>query len=447
MPQRAYWIWELALGLALVAGFAAAGLDARREAGRGGRWKRRLLGAGLWAWAFLAVLPRARADEPRLLTGDDEKRAADPQLQEALARILVAQPGWEEVSEARAQAWDAVLESGPGKGPAPDALADLGERLEIASTRIEEIASRRALSPRETAYFQAELRFLREAVSALEAYGRNPIQFRRHEAPNASRLSFEYLRRLQPALEALIEADVVRGKVLEEILPRLDGAVAHLEEMEMRFRIAPRQFEKTRALRTEGARWLAKIRKVARPPLDRNPLWKKFQKAWDRTRACVSDPEVFQNLTAARKKRILRALKPAFSLIDALEREKVITPVEKKLLEQAYREDYDKVKKMKVVPLVDSGLPRPTCYTPVSLTTAPEVSARALKARLSTLRRLAEQDTVRQEVLVRLMETLEKHLRVLADPKLEKKHPKAEWLEFQRVFKQARALIREVKRR
>ena len=181
-----------------------------------------------------------------------------------------------------------------------------------------------------------------------------------------------------------------------------------------------------------AAKALATPRK---PELRDSPGWSRFVAVWDSAKEIAENglPSPCNRKIA---ERILKELEEAARLLSELERTGWLTAAEKALLDAEYGEPAEKVRDR-----VSRHFSTVSCYSPASLPAPGEQSRRFLAERIPLLEKMAEQKTLKPEVLERVLKTVEAALVDLVE-----KVPTQEGEEDDPLRVRVKALLERVKR-
>jgi hypothetical protein len=149
MPQRALSSLLVLVGFVLALALLVAGTDLVRAAGRGPRWKRRLLGAGLGVLAGLGLVSTAT---PKAVAAEEKAAVPAPAAKTAKQPSLADDPAWKRLMTVWKDAEDIYTWPGkkPGRPPFDEtAKSQLLTRLEGLETDLKALAKAKLLSDAE----------------------------------------------------------------------------------------------------------------------------------------------------------------------------------------------------------------------------------------------------------------------------------------------------------
>ena len=399
MPQRAIDVLLAIAGLVTVAGLVLVGVDLRRAAGTGPRWKRRLISAGL---VLLAALGMASCEE------EGTARPGDgTEVQSTAGTALENTRQWQRLCAA----WKEAGEIASGKrGPYP--FNEAGQKrvlksLEQTASDIDSLRKAGHLSEPEAALLTKELAELAAGVQA-----KRPTEMRNATCYEPMSLNFQEIEsvgRLSqqlPLLEKLAAAETLKPEVVEKVLGRIEEDLARLDDADVIEQLPPAERRSAPKVRDQVKRQVQRIRArlAGDARLENTPEWKTVTDAW---RYVVPLAESRKSSRAQRKlvDEKLNAAKAAAATLAAAG---LITAVEAQLLvEEAdglrttiYRD-----------PPTD---PQVLCYDMMYVTPAAD-SLERLAKRVPLLKKLAEEGGLHRGVLDRVLPTVEADLKRLSD--------------------------------
>ncbi|MCU0723516.1 MAG: hypothetical protein MUC63_07865, partial [Planctomycetes bacterium] len=407
MPQRAYGLLLGLTGLVAVAGLLLVGADVWLASGRGPRWKRSLLAAGLALGSWLGLISCASspagvapatgapasargsgapsagsvspgaAFEPFPLAVGEEPEGGDEGKDPGGARLsprderLAASPKWNEFAALLAEAREVAA----GRRGAYPFRADEKKRLlselEAASDLLWPLRAEGLLTTAEEAFLAGEI-----AALAVRVRGFRPFEMRMATCyepvvpPDPFRASLDTLRQRLELLEKIAAQGELSAKVVRKVL---GSAEAHLKTLSAGLEKDPAPDGKEppeRALREKVAGLLERIRGAAPPdrsagseaPLANHPAWGRFQGAWSRGKVFVASAQSGTKPLKAEREAAEKPLAAAAGDLRALSGDETLSASEAALLDLEREGLRGAVRA--VFASDEPPVPVPTCYTP-----------------------------------------------------------------------------------
>jgi hypothetical protein len=415
MTQRALGLLASLMGMAVVVMLVLLGIDAWQAARTGPRWKRRLVSAGLILLAMLGVAGCDTQADPPKDPAPETKAGRRAELHETFA--------WEQLTTI----WRNAAEVSSGKrGAYPfnqagktKMLADLKQATEI----VDKLQTQGLLTQAESGLLKKELLALTKGVNA-----KRPTEMKRATCyepmwiPPAAELSAKRLTERLPLLKQMAEAKTVKAAVLEKVIGTVRADIATLRDPEKMKQLndktncTPAQARKTLK---EAEEVLEKIEaKLHKPAVDL-PMTKEWQQM---TTVCHEASEVSSGrrgpypFDKAGKQELLADIKTASKNIALLHSKGILGESEAGLL-QSDLEDLTHGVQAKRVKLPKGQ--RMTCYR-MAFTPPAQKSLADLTKRLPMLEKMATSKTINPEVAAKVLESIEKDIAVLTDPKATK---------------------------
>ena len=498
MPHRTYGLLLALLGLAAVASLLLVGADVWLAAGRGPRWKRALLGAGLALAGWLGLVscgprpplrdaeapakpspsaglaipagsdvnhpafepfPLAVGDEPK--GGDEEKAPADGAKPGGRDNRLAASPSWNRFAALLAEAKE-IAAGKRGEFPYHETEKNrLLEALRAAPDLLRALRADGLLSSAEETMLAGEIAGVAARVNEFR-----PVELRQAtcyepvDPPEPFRVSLDTLRQRLELLEQIAAQEQLSAKVVRKVLVAVEGHLSTLSEGLQKNPAPDGKDPAAPELREKVASLIEKIR-AATPtdpaagpeaPLAGHPAWGRFQEAWKNGTGLIASAKSGTAPTEAERASAVAALAAASGELQALAGDEVLSASEAGLL-NLEREGLRGT--VRDLPVRSAAPPLPTppgktaCYAPQPMP-LPYVNPALnqmnwLQQRLPLIEGLAASGHVRREVLDKVLAPIEANLALLKKPSLVSKMKEDDRQEAEAMAKTVTRLLEKAK--
>jgi hypothetical protein len=383
----------------------------------------RLLGVGC-ALLLAGAAATARAEDPPpaapppkapLPAGEIDKD--DAELARALTPVLEARGEWKELLALRRElrpALPADRDAGLEGLKAPEAVRG---KLDRAARLVDALAVTGALAP-------AAAEFLRRDVHELSRIAQRLAGRRRGEEPppeppeTAVEANLRFLADALAPLEEVAFRTGPRPELTEDLLEALEPRLALLAETRVGFGLTAERRKAAAGLRNSLKAVLEALRRPQARALEKEPRWAKFLAIQEHARALLTGKATWPGAKAGWE-TLLASLDEASKLLESLAADGTLGEGETLWVRRDYGPALDEVRR-KYQALREERMtardpndpipaPVPTCVDPPDF-----ASHKILKGFLPALEKIAAQERVRPEMVLRVCQVLEPHLERLA---------------------------------
>jgi hypothetical protein len=243
MPQRVTGLLYAFMGLAAVAGLFLLGLNVYRAAGKGPRWKRRLLGAGLAMLAALGLVSCADEAKPG---GGTPGTGGGTTTTPAGTRSLEGSKEWKLVLEA----WTFCAPLATSGKSTTRQRKGADAKLKAAGKAVESLAAADLLVAAEAGLLKAEIAKIRADIYCNPPTDSQVTCYKMAFVSPAQK-SLKRLNKRLPLLEKLVAGKKLHAPALKKVLASIEKDVAVLSSQKQLSKLPAA--ERSKAAKTRDA--------------------------------------------------------------------------------------------------------------------------------------------------------------------------------------------------
>jgi hypothetical protein len=365
--------------------------------------------------------PKPAEDPPKAPLPPGQLDSNDEELARALNPLLEARADWKDLLALRRELRQALP---VGREPGPEGLKE-AEAIRGKLDRAARLVDALAVSGRMA---RAAAEFLRRDVHEMSRVAQRLDAHRRGADPSAQppeapvEANVKFLAETLGLLEEVVSRSGPRPELADDILESLGPRFALLSETKTGLGTTPERRKTADDLRNSLKAVMDALRRPRGLPLDRDPRWARFLSTWERVKSPVEGKTAWPGAKAGWE-ALLASLDEASRLLDALEADGTLGEGEVFWARQEFKTAADGVRgkysalRAERMTAKDPNDPfQQPVPVPAPLAPFPpdEASLRRLKDRLPLLEKLAAQDRVRPEILLRFLGEVEADLDRLA---------------------------------